>query len=79
MKQPFLLAILAISTVLYFHNRIPPTPPVSGPVPAAPTAANPPVIIVASAPSSYSRWKTGPNAQTEFDPFTPNEQASWNQ
>ncbi|HEY1582446.1 MAG TPA: hypothetical protein VGF73_05050, partial [Chthoniobacterales bacterium] len=46
-------------------------------------------VVVAAAPSSYSRWKygptaqndwkIGPNAQTSFEPFAPNEQADWNQ
>ena len=33
----------------------------------------------AAAPSSYNRCKTGPNAQTDFEPFAPNEQATRNE
>jgi hypothetical protein len=81
MRQPILLALLAFSTFFYFHNRLPPTPAVSktvAPQPARSTAAAPSAIIVVAAPPSYNRWKTGPNAQTDFEPFAPNEQATWN-
>lgn len=89
-----MLALLAVSTYVYFHNS------------ASPTSTKPRSNIVAAhhwtivaAPSSYDRWKTGPNAQTDlktgpnaqtdlktgpnaqtvFEPFAPNEQATWNQ
>ena len=81
MKQPLLLALLAIATFFYFHNSTPFTSPVSNAVaaePATSSIAAPPVIIVAAAPPSYSRWKTGPNAQTDFEPFAPNEHTTWN-
>ena len=79
--KPFLLALLAVSTCFYFHNSASPTPAVGNTIsaqPASNTAAAQPLIIVA-APSSYNRWKTGPNAQTDFEPFAPNEQATWNE
>lgn len=95
MKQPFLICVLAILTIIYFYNPAPkhpataraaeivaPAQPVIHTVPA-------PRLAVAPAPSSYSRWKTGPtaqndwkfgpNAQTTFEPFAPSEQANWNQ
>jgi hypothetical protein len=30
-------------------------------------------------PTAQTDLKTGPNAQTDFEPFAPNEQATWNQ
>jgi hypothetical protein len=30
-------------------------------------------------PTAQTDWKIGPNAQTDFEPFAPNEQATWNQ
>jgi hypothetical protein len=81
MRQDLLLALLAFSTFFYFHNRLPPDRAVGktvAPQPASSTVAAPRAIIVAAAPPSYNRWKTGPNAQTDFEPFAPNEQATWN-
>ena len=91
MKQPLLLALLAVSTYFYFRNSASPTSEVGNTIsaqPASNTVAAQAAIIVA-APSSYNRWKTGPNAQTDlktgpnaqtdFEPFAPNEQATWNQ
>jgi len=88
MKIPLLLALLAGASYFYFHN-----PASSAPIqdtvsarPAGNTAA--PAVTVAAAPSSYDRWKTGPNAQTDlktgpnaqtdFQPFAPSEHATWN-
>ena len=94
MNQSFLLALLAVSTYFYFHNSASPiSPQPSRNIVAAQNWAT------AAAPSSYNRWKTGPNAQTDlktgptaqtdlktgpnaqtdFEPFAPNEQATWNQ
>ncbi len=88
MRQPFLIALLAIATIIHFEtSQSPSSKPTtaaanptaraasSNPVPAAP------VIQIVSAParSSYAeRWKTGPNAQTDFEPFQPSEQEHWN-
>ena len=91
MKQPLLLALVALATYFYFHNSGSPTSPVDNSISAiAPrnTVATQ-AVIIAAAPSSYNRWKTGPNAQTDlktgpnaqtdFEPFAPDEQATWNQ
>ena len=87
MRQPLLLALLAIATFFYFHNGTSTTSPQNAAAthptsshPATPTAEKPaPVIVVAAARSTYEgRWKTGPNAQTDFEPFLPSEQAHWN-
>jgi hypothetical protein len=91
MKQPLLLALLAVATYFYFHNSASPTSAVGNTIsaePASNTIAAQAVTMLA-APSSYNRWKTGPNAQTDwktgpnaqtdFEPFAPNEQATWNQ
>lgn len=81
MKQPLLLFILAVATFAYFYQ--PPSAAreqaESDSAPARRTNVAPPEVIVARAPSSYDRWKTGPNAQTDFEPFAPSEQANWNQ
>jgi hypothetical protein len=92
MKQPLLLAVLlAVSTYFYLHNSASPTSAV-GKTTSAPPSGNTvavPTVTIVAAPSSYNRWKTGPNAQTDlktgpnaqtdFEPFAPNEQATWNQ
>ncbi len=81
MKQPLLLFILAVATFAYFYQS---------PSVASEQAENdspqssrrnvaPHEVVVVRAPSSYDRWKTGPNAQTDFEPFAPSEQANWNQ
>lgn len=87
MKQPLVLALLAVSTYFYFHNSASPTPAVGKTTSAQPSSNT--VGVTVAAPSSYNRWKTGPNAQTDlktgpnaqtnFEPFAPNEQATWNQ
>ena len=75
MKQSLVLALLAVSTFFYFHNSTSSTSAVGK------TASTQPInnTVVVAAQSSYNRWKTGPNAQTDFEPFAPNEQATWNQ
>jgi curli biogenesis system outer membrane secretion channel CsgG len=89
MKIPLILALLAGATYLYFQNSAAPTPAeVTAAARRSQTLAAP-VVTIAAAPSSYERWKTGPNAQTdlktgpnaqtEFQPFAPSEHATWNQ
>ncbi|MGI8891671.1 MAG: hypothetical protein ACR2G0_12930 [Chthoniobacterales bacterium] len=88
MRQPLLLALLAIATFFYFHNSSSTTSPQNAAAPSHQTFSHPvaqaaerpaPVIVVAAARSTYEgRWKTGPNAQTDFEPFLPSEQAHWN-
>jgi len=91
MKQLFVLSLLAVSTYFYFHNSASPTSAVgktTSTQPSSNTVAGQNWTIVA-APCSYNRWKTGPNAQTDlktgpnaqtdFEPFAPNEQATWSQ
>lgn len=87
MRQPLLLALLAIATFFYFQTK--PSPKSTVGTPAAPAPAHSttvsqapgapePQIVLAPAHASYSeRWKTGPNAQTEFEPFLPNQQEHW--
>lgn len=80
MKQLLIFSLLAAAAFCYFRNPsldwnvATTTPAVRSQHPVAT-----PVPIIVPAPSSYNRWKTGPNAQTDFEPFAPNEQASWNQ
>jgi hypothetical protein len=89
MKTLLLLVVLAAS-IYYYHGSAQPASTVRDT--AAQPAANRVVakeIIVAPAPSSRDRWKTGPNAYTDlktgpnaqvtFEPFAPSEQATWNQ
>jgi hypothetical protein len=38
-----------------------------------------PLVLDLLAESSYNQWKTGPNAQTDFEPFAPKEQATRNE
>jgi hypothetical protein len=86
MKTSLLLAVLAAS-IYYYHGS-------SKPVWTARDTATQPAanhvlgnkIIVAPAPSYSDRWKnactdlkSGPNAQVTFEPFLPDEQATWNQ
>ena len=81
MRQALLLALLALTAYVYFRNSpaSPAKTTVSAPPVSAPVTPQP-VIIAAASSSSYSnRWKTGPNAQTDFEPFAPSEQAKWNQ
>jgi hypothetical protein len=91
MRQLLLLSILAVLTYFYFNNPVAPASAVEKNYSAQPSrntvAAQ--SLIIAPAPPSYNRWKTGPtaqnnwktgpNAQTDFEPFAPNEQATWNQ
>ena len=81
MKQPLLLFILAVATFVYFrHSPSAATEQAeSASAQARRTNVAPQEVIVARGPSSYDRWKTGPNAQTDFEPFAPSEQANWNQ
>jgi hypothetical protein len=87
MKQAFVLALLAASTYFYFHGPTSDDGKTNSTRPYDAVAAQTRIIV--TAPSSYDRWKTGPNAQTdlktgpnaqtEFEPFAPNEQATWYQ
>jgi hypothetical protein len=90
MKQSVLLAALAVSAYVYLHKSAQPTS--AGTTISAlanSSTAVAPNIVIAAAPPSYNQWKTGPNAQTDlktgpnaqtnFEPFAPNEQATWNQ
>ena len=90
MKPPLLLCILALLTFIYFYNpeaKHSETAKAAPAQPAVHTVAAP-RPVVAFAPSSYERWKSGttaqndwkigPNAQTAFEPFAPSEQANWN-
>jgi hypothetical protein len=77
MKEVILLTVLAVAAFLYFHNSA--LTPAAAPVTEAVSPQHENVASVTiPAPSSYNRWKTGPNAQTEFEPFAPNEHATWN-
>ena len=76
MRQPLLLALLAIATVFYFVNS--PSAPLSQTVPAGTpaTVTSPvasaavhhpaPVIVVASAGSYQNRWQSGETAQNDW-------------
>ena len=97
MKTSLLLTLLALATYFYLRNSAPVGKTVA--VPPSRSVVGTQAIIIAAAPSSYNRWKTGPNAQTdlkigpnaqtdlktgpnaqtEFEPFVPNQQATWNQ
>jgi hypothetical protein len=97
MKTSLLLTALAVAAYFYLHNTAPAAKVVAAP--PSPKVAGAQAIIIAAAPSSYNRWKTGPNAQTDlktgpnaqtdlrtgpnaqtdFEPFAPNQQATWNQ
>jgi hypothetical protein len=87
MKQRLLLFILAILTFIYFYHPAAPAAPMAQAASPEPPRAT--VVVVAPAPPTYSRWKsgltaqndwkTGPNAQTHFEPFAPSEHATWNQ
>jgi hypothetical protein len=88
MKTPLVLTMLAVATYVYFHNSASPTPAKPAVDARSNNAVTAPAVIIAAAPSSYERWKTGPNAQTdlktgpnaqtEFQPFAPSEHATWN-
>jgi hypothetical protein len=90
MKTSLLLALL-VGLIYYYYHDATPAPGTENSVSARPasTTVAAPAMIIASAPSSYDRWKTGPNAQTnlktgpdaqtDFAPFAPSEQATWNQ
>jgi hypothetical protein len=89
MKQAIVLALLAVSTYFYFRGAALPTSDDWKTSSKLRTPVAAPTFTVVPAPSSYDRWKTGPNAQTDlktgpnaqtdFEPFAPNEQATWNQ
>jgi hypothetical protein len=86
MKTSLFLTFLTVAAYFYLRNSA----PAANTTAASPNrqVAAPQAIIIAAAPS-YTRWKTGPNAQTdlktgpnaqtEFEPFAPSEQATWNQ
>lgn len=88
MKQAFVLALLAVSTYFHFRGTSPTSDDGKNSTRPGHTVAAQTWTIV-PAPSSYDRWKTGPNAQTDlktgpnaqtdFEPFAPNVQATWNQ
>ncbi len=82
MRQFFLLTLLAgLAYYYFFYNSSSSASPTKTTVSAQPArspVAAQPVIIVATSSSYSNRWKTGPNAQTDFEPFLPNEQATWN-
>ena len=59
-----MLALLAGATYLYFHGSASPTGVTAAARPGHTLAA--PTVTIAAAPSSYDRWKTGPNAQTDL-------------
>lgn len=65
MKIPLLLALLTGATYVYFHNSASTTS--TGLSAARPQHTGAvPTVTIAAAPSSYDRWKTGPNAQTDL-------------
>ena len=86
MKTSLLVASLLALVYYYYHHD----PVIYAPATEKVVAARPinTTIVIARAPSSYDRWKTGPNAQTDlktgpnaqtdFLPFAPSEQANWN-
>jgi hypothetical protein len=81
MRQTLLLALLAVTAYFYFQNssssQSPPTTKVSAE--HSDSVAGPAPIIIADTSTLYSRrWKTGANAQTDFEPFVPGEQSTWN-
>ena len=63
MKQPLLLATLAVSTYVYFHNS--PASAVGKTTSAQPSSNTGQNWTIVAAPS-YNQWKTGPNAQTDL-------------
>jgi hypothetical protein len=89
MKTTLVLTMLAVATYVYFHNPASTTPTGATVDARSSKAVTAPAVVIAAAPSSYERWKTGPNAQTdlktgpnaqtEFLPFAPSEHATWNQ
>lgn len=81
MRQTLLLALLAVTAYFYFQNSGSSSSPAVTTAPPEHTnsGAAPAPIIIADTSSLYSRrWKTGPNAQTDFEPFAPGEQSTWN-
>jgi hypothetical protein len=89
MKTSLVLTMLAVATYMYFHKSASTTPLGTTVDARSNNAVTAPAVVIAAAPSSYERWKTGPNAQTElktgpnaqteFQPFAPSEHATWNQ
>jgi len=85
MKTSLLVALLLGLVYYYYHHDPVICAPATEKVAARPINTT---IVIARAPSSYDRWKTGPNAQTDlktgpnaqtdFLPFAPSEQANWN-
>jgi hypothetical protein len=86
MKTPLLITLLLGLVYYYYHHD----PVIAAPAAEKAVAVRPinTMVAIAHAPSSYDRWKTGPNAQTDlktgpnaqtdFLPFAPSEQANWN-
>jgi hypothetical protein len=65
MKTPLILALLAGATYIYSHNSLSPAPDAMTAV-GRPGNVSAPTVTIVAAPSSYDRWKTGPNAQTDL-------------
>jgi hypothetical protein len=74
-----LLTLLAVTTYFYFQNSKSPAPRAPAQATANAVTAQPAILVASVTPASYHlRWKTGPNAQTDFEPFLPSEQLTWN-
>jgi hypothetical protein len=65
MKIPLILALLAVATYVRFYDSASTTLTSLSAARPDHTAAVP-AVTIAAAPSSYDRWKTGPNAQTDL-------------
>ena len=86
MKTPLLIALLLGLVYYYYHDSGAVGLAAEKAIAVRPTNT---AIVIARAPSSYDRWKTGsnaqtdlktgPNAQTDFLAFAPSEHAAWNQ
>ena len=77
-KDLLLVTLLAVSVYYYHDSRKSSSTARHTVAPPVQSRAVANEIVVAPAPSSHDRWKTGPNAQVTFEPFLPNEQANWN-
>jgi hypothetical protein len=66
MKTPLLFALLAGATYIYFHNSPSTTPAGITAVTRPGGNVSVPAVTIAAAPSSYDRWNTGLNAQTNL-------------
>jgi hypothetical protein len=78
MKQPLLLLFLAVLTYFYFHTSDSPATPVAETESARPipNRVASQTVVIASAPASYNRWKTGPIAQNDWK-TGPTAQNDW--